>query len=60
LVQITKAIGALMSDLKDGLKGFEPADEMKSLEKLDALEVIKDILVYSFIYLFLIIIIIFK
>ncbi|KAE8124744.1 hypothetical protein FH972_019601 [Carpinus fangiana] len=38
LVQITKAIGALMSDLKDGLKGFEPADEMKSLEKLDALE----------------------
>jgi hypothetical protein len=46
LVQITKAIQALMSDLRDGLKDYEPADEMKSSEKLDALEVIKDLLVY--------------
>lgn len=38
LVQITKAIRALMSDLKDGLKDFEPVDEMKLSEKLDALE----------------------
>jgi hypothetical protein len=42
LVQITKAIRALMSDLKDGLKDFEPVDEMKLSEKLDALEVVKD------------------
>ncbi len=46
MVQITKAIQALMSDLRDGLKDYEPADEMKSSEKLDALEVIKDLLVY--------------
>ncbi|KAM4092966.1 hypothetical protein ACB094_06G079600 [Castanea mollissima] len=38
LVHITKGIRALMTDLKDGLKDFEPVDEMKLSEKLDALE----------------------
>ncbi|KAB1206172.1 hypothetical protein CJ030_MR7G014345 [Morella rubra] len=38
LVQITKAIRTLTNDLKDGLKEFEPLDEMKLPEKLDALE----------------------
>ncbi|KAG2681763.1 hypothetical protein I3760_11G158500 [Carya illinoinensis] len=38
LDQITKAIRALMSDIKDGLKDSEPVDGMKSSEKLDALE----------------------
>lgn len=46
MVQITKAVRALMNDLKEGLKDIEPADEMKSSEKLDALEVIKGLLVY--------------
>lgn len=32
-----------MSDIKDGLKDSEPVDEMKSSEKLDALEVIRDL-----------------
>lgn len=38
LVHITKGIRALMADLKDVLKDFEPVDEMKLSEKLDALE----------------------
>ncbi|KAL0001466.1 hypothetical protein SO802_015247 [Lithocarpus litseifolius] len=38
LVHITKGIRALITDLKDGLKHFEPVDEMKLSEKLDALE----------------------
>ncbi|KAL5736463.1 hypothetical protein ACOSP7_030857 [Xanthoceras sorbifolium] len=38
LVQITKALRALIDDHTDGLKDFGPEDEINSSEKIDALE----------------------
>ncbi|CAB4307794.1 unnamed protein product [Prunus armeniaca] len=38
LVEIRKAVRALMSDHKDGLKDYGSIDNMKSSEKIDALE----------------------
>lgn len=44
LVEIRKAVRALMSDHKDGLKDYGSIDNMKSSEKIDALEVIMNLL----------------
>ena len=45
-MQIRKVIRAIMSDHEDGLKDFGPADRMGSSEKIDALEVIMNLLYY--------------
>ncbi|WVZ04040.1 hypothetical protein V8G54_024846 [Vigna mungo] len=40
LEHVTKAVRALLSDYEDGIKDFEVSDKIKSLEMIDALEVI--------------------